>query len=120
MLAQGLVLFTSLVAAVSASTGRGTAYYQYGVAGSCGQVHSDSDLIAAIANGKSYCGKQIRAKNTGSNDGVGGLGNELTVTVADTCPSCGAGDVDFSIGAWNQLTNNSPLGTFNVEWEFIN
>jgi expansin (peptidoglycan-binding protein) len=63
-----------------------------------------------------YCGRYIQATNTGSNDGVGGKGNTLTVLVADTCPGCGENDLDFSIGAWNALTGNAPYGTFNVEW----
>jgi hypothetical protein len=65
-----------------------------------------------------YCGQQIFVTNMGSDDPtVGGQGNTLTVTVADTCPTCdGDGSVDFSIGAWNQLTNSSPLSTFNIQW----
>lgn len=62
------------------------------------------------------CGRQIRATNTGSNDGVGGAGNSIIATVQDTCESCGQGDVDFSIGAWNALTNSAPFGTFDVSW----
>jgi hypothetical protein len=63
-----------------------------------------------------YCGATIVATNAGSDDGVGGAGNSITVTVADTCPSCGDYDIDFSVGAWNALTNNAPYGTFELEW----
>ena len=63
-----------------------------------------------------YCGRYIKATNIGSNDGVGGDGNVVDVLVQDTCESCGEGDVDFSLGAWNELTNNAEPGTFTVSW----
>ena len=107
-------------------TGIGTAFYQEGGAGSCGVYNSDDAIIAALTNfymdnqsPSPYCGQQIFVTNMGSDDQtVEGQGNTLTVTVADTCPTCigGQGSVDFSIGAWNKLTNNSPLSTFNVQW----
>ena len=103
--------------------GRGTVYTQGGATGSCGHVNSDNAIIAAISNywmqnesPGPFCGRRIQATNTGSNDGVGGQGNTVTVLVQDTCPSCGENDIDFSIGAWNQLTNGAPFGTFNVQW----
>lgn len=104
-------------------SGRGTVYDQDGATGSCGQANPDSSIIAAISNAwmdnqspSQYCGRQIRAQNVGSNSGTGGQGNTVTVTVADTCPSCGQGDIDFSVGAWNELTNNALPGTFEVSW----
>lgn len=63
-----------------------------------------------------YCGSQIQVQNVGSDSGTGGQGNTLTVTVADTCPGCGQGDIDFSVGAWNILTNNAAPGTFEINW----
>ncbi|KAL1965839.1 hypothetical protein VTN77DRAFT_5160 [Rasamsonia byssochlamydoides] len=128
MFAKSLALLTAFLAAASAQVynGRGTPYTQDGVAGSCGQYHSDSDLIVALSNywmqdeyQSPYCGKQIKATNTGSNDGVGGAGNSVIVTVADTCPGCGESDLDFSVGAWDILTNSAPFAEFNVEWEFL-
>ena len=86
-------------------------------------ANPDSAIIVALGNfwmNGEYqapdCGRTIIATNTGSNDGVGGAGNSIRATVADTCESCGEGDVDFSIGAWNALTNNAPFGTFDVSW----
>ncbi|MCJ1236250.1 hypothetical protein MMC14_004228, partial [Varicellaria rhodocarpa] len=100
-------------------TGRGTTYDQGGAAGSCGTVYPDSAIICALGTywmdqSPNYCGRTIQAKNVGSNDGVGGNGNTVTVKVVDTCESCGEGDVDFSLGAWNELTNNAAPGTFSV------
>ncbi|KAL6872724.1 Non-catalytic module family expansin [Trichoderma novae-zelandiae] len=108
--------------------GTGTVYDQLGAAGSCGQVHSDDDLIVALTpswqgNGfpPKYCGRKVFIQNTGSNDGVGGQGRTVIATVEDTCPGCPSADsIDLSHGAWNQLTNFAPFGTVNIEWHFCN
>ena len=104
-------------------SGLGTIYEQGGGIGSCGQANPDSAFIVAISNafqqGQSpgpMCGRQISVRNTGSNDGVGGAGNAITVTVADTCPSCDQNHLDLSVGAWNQLTGNAPYGTVFIDW----
>ena len=51
-------------------------------------------------------------------------GRSVTVTVVDECPigsnpTCTAGHIDLSRGAWNQLTGNAP-GTqiFGVNWRY--
>jgi hypothetical protein len=38
------------------------------------------------------------------------------VTVADTCSACGPDDINFSVGAWDSLTDNATAGTFNAQW----
>ncbi|KAG5205876.1 Barwin-like endoglucanase [Trichophyton interdigitale] len=97
------------------STGRGTIYYQMGAAGSCGAVHGDGDYIVALGPNymkgpnSPYCGRRISAKNTSN-------GKTVTVTVADTCPTCGPGDIDFALGPWNALTNNASPGVFPLSW----
>ena len=52
-------------------------------------------------------------------------GRTVTVTVVDECPigsnpTCTAGHIDLSRGAWNQLTGNAP-GTqiFGVNWRYV-
>ncbi|CZR68602.1 uncharacterized protein PAC_18501 [Phialocephala subalpina] len=107
--------------------GTGTVYLQGGNAGSCGETNPDSAIIAAIGNfwmddesPGPYCGRLIQITNTGSNDGVGGDGNVVTVQVEDTCPSCGEGDIDLSVGAWDKLTNSAAFGTFEISWHFCN
>ncbi|OXV08188.1 hypothetical protein Egran_04050 [Elaphomyces granulatus] len=121
MLPQVMLALTVVLGLASANTGRGTVYYQHGVTGSCGQANPDDAIIAAIGDswmdGESpspYCGRQIQVTNIGSDDQVGGAGNTLTVTVADTCSTCGPDDIDFSVGAWDSLTDNA--GTFNAQW----
>jgi len=85
--------------------GVATFFYQNGVAGACGQVHSDSDLIAAIdqqrygdaSQKSSLCGKQVHIVNTEN-------GNSVVVTIADDCPSCENGNsIDLSTGAFDKL-----------------
>ncbi|EZG10889.1 hypothetical protein A7C99_0281 [Trichophyton rubrum] len=99
------------------SSGRGTIYYQMGAAGSCGAVHGDGDYIVALGPNymkgpkSPYCGRRISAKNTSN-------GKTVTVTVADTCPTCGPGDIDFALGPWNALTNNASPGVFPLSWHF--
>lgn len=97
------------------STGKGTVYYQENTAGSCGKVNGEDSKIVALSKTymKSFnspnCGKNIKVKNTSN-------GKTLTLPVADTCDGCGANDVDFSLGAWNVLTDNAAPGTFPVSW----
>ena len=65
------------------------------------------------------CGWIIYVINKGSDDGVGGKGNGVTVTVADTCSACDSTYLDLSIGAWNLLTDSDLFGTINIEWYWI-
>lgn len=66
------------------------------------------------------CNRQIIATNRGSDDLVGGKGNSVTVTVKDTCPECDETHLDFSVGAWNILTNSAAFGTINIDWHVLN
>ncbi|KAL1959466.1 hypothetical protein VTO42DRAFT_1911 [Malbranchea cinnamomea] len=98
--------------------GRGTVYEQLGAHGSCGEKHSDSDIIVALSNewmqGQSpapYCGRKVRAKNKDN-------GKTIIAKVADTCMGCGKKDLDFSVGAWNKITGGAPWGVFPVEWDW--
>jgi hypothetical protein len=63
-----------------------------------------------------YCSRLIHVTNKGSNDNVGGAGNTIVVAVADTCPGCGENDLDFAVGVWNVLTDNSTFAECNLEW----
>lgn len=76
----------------------------------------DSMIVAMSPAHGNMCGRQLRVSNVGSNDGVAGAGQIITVTVMDTCPSCGADDLDFSVGAWNAITNGAAPGTFTAAW----
>ncbi|KAG9228854.1 Non-catalytic module family expansin [Amylocarpus encephaloides] len=107
--------------------GLGTVYTQQGGTGSCGQKNPDSAHIVALSNfwqkGQSpgpFCGRKVQVTNTGSNSGTGGAGRTIIATVQDTCPSCDENHIDFSVGSWNQLTNNAAFGTVNIKWHFCN
>ncbi|RDL31763.1 uncharacterized protein BP5553_09165 [Venustampulla echinocandica] len=102
-----------------AHSGIATVYTQQGGTGACGIVNPDSARIAAVANGKAYCGRQIQMTNTGGHNGVGGKGKVITTTVQDVCPSCDANHVDLSVGSWDDLTDSSPWGVTNIECAMI-
>jgi expansin (peptidoglycan-binding protein) len=80
-----------------------TYFYQNGVAGACGTVHSDSDFVAALDSStygdtgsqSSYCGKTIR---------VTWQDKSVDVVVADACPTCAnPSSVDLSVAAFQAL-----------------
>ena len=90
-----------------------TFFYQNGVAGACGTVHSDSDLIAAMDSERygsgSLCGQQVTITNTDN-------GKSVTVTIADECPTCTNGNsIDLSTGAFDQIADESS-GIVPISW----
>jgi rare lipoprotein A (peptidoglycan hydrolase) len=100
--------------------GFATYFYQNGVAGACGTVHSDNDMIAAI-DGDRYgdlsarsalCGKQVRLTNTKNQKSV-------TVTIADACPTCdNSNSIDLSKGAFEQIATLDE-GIVPITWSFV-
>jgi hypothetical protein len=101
------------------SGGFATFFYQNGVAGACGTVHSDSDLIAAIDAARygntgvksGLCGKQVSITNTQNH-------NTVVVTIADACPTCdNSNSIDLSVAAFQKL---GPLseGLLPIVWSF--
>lgn len=100
--------------------GFATFFYQNGVAGACGTVHKDTDLIAAIDGDRygnlgersSLCGKQVSITNTKNNKSV-------TVTIADACPTCDNGNsIDLSTAAFQKIATLDE-GLVPITWEFI-
>jgi expansin len=91
--------------------------------------NGDGDAVTGIVNPTLFA-----AMNTQNYDTAGACGacvemnyqgRSVTVTVVDECPigsnpTCTAGHIDLSRGAWNQLTNNAP-GTqiFGVNWRMV-
>ncbi|GAA5898673.1 hypothetical protein JCM8208_004729 [Rhodotorula glutinis] len=96
-------------------TGRGTYYYQYGTAGSCGNVASDSDYVVALSytqvDGGAHCGQKVQLTNTAN-------GKSVTATVADTCPGCVFGAIDLSEGAFLQL-GTLDQGVLPLSWHYV-
>ncbi|KAL1747526.1 Non-catalytic module family EXPN protein [Schizophyllum fasciatum] len=97
-------------------TGTATFFYQNGVAGSCGTVHADSDYVAAMTPGEygrsgDICGKSVHITNTET-------GQEVDVTVADTCPTClQSSDIDLSEAAFNAI-GKPEHGVESIKWHY--
>ncbi|GAA5910933.1 hypothetical protein JCM6882_001935 [Rhodosporidiobolus microsporus] len=99
--------------------GQATFFYQYGVAGACGKVHSDSDKVVALAmnlygsasNAAPDCGRQIEIKNEKT-------GQSTVATVADACPGCGDSHIDLSVGAFDAI-GTQDQGVVPISWKFI-
>ncbi|BGO88836.1 hypothetical protein NBRC10512_002192 [Rhodotorula toruloides] len=94
-------------------TGQATYYYQYGVAGSCGNYNSDSDYIVAVNAAQmnsGWCGKTVHITNTAT-------GASITATIADTCPGCAEQSLDLSQGAFDALGSESQ-GVLPISWGF--
>lgn len=101
--------------------GFGTYFYQNGVAGACGTVHSDSDLIVAMDVAQygftgvqsSLCGKQVQIFNDAN-------GKSVVATVADACPTClNNNSIDLSVGTFQQLADLSE-GMIHISWKLLN
>ncbi|THU82740.1 barwin-like endoglucanase [Dendrothele bispora CBS 962.96] len=100
--------------------GFGTYYYQNGVAGACGTVHSDNDLIVAMdvaqygytGQKSNLCGKKVQIFNNKNNKSV-------TCTIADACPTCNNGNsIDMSVAAFQQVADLSE-GLISISWKLL-
>ncbi|KAJ4479992.1 barwin-like endoglucanase [Lentinula aciculospora] len=94
--------------------GFGTFFYQKGVAGACGTVHSDYDLVLAMDSAiysQDLCGKWVTITNTDT-------GVSVTAVIADECPTCiNANSIDMSLGAF--LTIGAlATGQLNIQWSY--
>ncbi|KAK6510008.1 hypothetical protein TWF481_004722 [Arthrobotrys musiformis] len=98
-------------------------FYDAGL-GSCGETHSNSDLICALSkvtmsltaganpNLNPMCGTKIRVMSASNPTGV-------IVSIVDTCPGCaGAYDLDLTPAVFDQL--GDPLaGVIDVTWDYV-
>jgi len=99
--------------------GFATFYEQGGVAGACGDFHSDSDFVAAL-DFRRYgdvdaqspeCGKTIHITNDNN-------GKSVDVLVVDACPTCvNENCIDLSPAAFNTIAE--PVeGMVPISWTF--
>ncbi|KIK68502.1 hypothetical protein GYMLUDRAFT_35932 [Collybiopsis luxurians FD-317 M1] len=102
------------------SGGFATYFWQNGVAGACGTVHSDSDMISAIdvarygdtGTESELCGKYVKITNTNNQKTV-------TVMIADACPTCNNDNsIDLSYGAFTSIATEAE-GMVPITWEFV-
>ncbi|GAA5960738.1 hypothetical protein JCM3765_007312 [Sporobolomyces pararoseus] len=94
-------------------SGRATFYTQGGVAGSCGNVNGDYAQIVALnspQNPGAHCGQWVTIKNTEN-------GKTTSAMVADTCPSCGYGSLDLSLGVFDALGSRDQ-GVLPITWSW--
>ncbi|EFP81210.2 hypothetical protein PGT21_019717 [Puccinia graminis f. sp. tritici] len=99
--------------------GWATYFTQNQIAGACGKVHQDTDVIVALDYRRygalnkvsKYCGKKVRIT---SGD------KTIEATVADACPTClNHNCLDLSEGAFKKLGVTVQEGMKPITWKFI-
>ncbi|KEP50967.1 rare lipoprotein A-like double-psi beta-barrel protein [Rhizoctonia solani 123E] len=104
----------------SYSGGFATYFYQNGVPGACGKVHSDNDYIVAVdfrqygdlGKTSDLCGKKLRITNKSN-------GKTVDCTVADACPTCAnPNSLDLSEGAFKAL-DALDTGMFEMSYTYL-
>ncbi|GAA5877276.1 hypothetical protein JCM16303_006225 [Sporobolomyces ruberrimus] len=105
---------TQAPASYGGNSGHATFYSQGGAAGSCGSVAGDYDMVvamsAAFGSNNQYCGRSVTIRNTQN-------GKTVTARVADTCPGCGYGSLDLSMGAFAAI-GSYDQGVLPISWSF--
>ncbi|ORY83498.1 RlpA-like double-psi beta-barrel-protein domain-containing protein-containing protein [Leucosporidium creatinivorum] len=108
---------SSAASSVTPFTGQATFFYQYGVAGACGNVNADSTPLVALdwrlygnLNQESqYCGRSLTITNTDN-------GKSVVAIVADACPSCASQySLDLSTGAFDAI-GDQDTGVLPISW----
>ncbi len=66
--------------------------------------------------GAGNCGRCAIVKCDDSRCGT--YKKEVKVMIVDSCPICKSGDLDFSLPAWNDVTNNYNPDRFKISWEW--
>jgi hypothetical protein len=92
-------------------SGRAT-YFAVGL-GACGWNNVASDYIVAL-NTAQY-GSGSPGPECGKSITISYNGNTATATIADECPSCGYGDLDFSQGLFEHFAS-TDVGQFQMSW----
>jgi len=100
--------------------GVATYFFQNGVAGACGRVHGDYDMICAM-DARRYgdtgvrsplCGRTVRITNTRN-------GKSVTAYVADACPTCeNSNSIDLSMGAFQSIADPAE-GVVPIVWQML-
>ncbi|KAM5535894.1 hypothetical protein V8D89_010512 [Ganoderma adspersum] len=94
-------------------TGRGT-FFEVGL-GACGKVNKDSDHIVAIPSslfaGGKHCKQKVLIKNKKN-------GKTAVADVRDSCPGCGANDIDMSPSLFKSLGATLNDGVIPITWHF--
>ncbi|GAA5885300.1 hypothetical protein JCM6882_009559 [Rhodosporidiobolus microsporus] len=94
-------------------SGKATYFYQNGNPGSCGVWNQDSTYLVAVNAAQmnsGLCGKTVRIRNNAN-------GKTITALVQDTCPGCGYGSLDLSVGAFGAL-GSYDSGVLPISWSY--
>lgn len=103
------------------SHGKATFYDTEMSQGNCGWWSTNGDHIVALNTAQygntdevsHYCGRLLRVVNKQN-------GKVRHAVVADSCPTCEAGDLDMSKGLFADLNGgNMDEGIFPIEWSVI-
>ncbi len=97
----------------TARTGEGTFYNGSGVVNCSYEGITDEMLIAAL-NTTDYGS----ADWCGACASVQGPNGEVMVRIVDSCPSCAAGDLDFSPAAFDLIADR-VAGRVDITWTFV-
>ncbi|WFD36897.1 hypothetical protein MCUN1_003788 [Malassezia cuniculi] len=102
-------------------SGQATFYNAEESAGNCGWWNNNGDHIVALNTVQygstdyvsDWCGKLVRIVNTEN-------GKVRHAVIADSCPGCGEGSLDLSMGLFADLNEgNMDEGIFPIEWTVI-
>ena len=78
-----------------------------------GHALYENAQVSSNPNDNPYCGKKISAT-------LPSTGKTVTVTVVDKCSGCNDNSLDFSGGAWDDITNSAePTRYTNLNWNFL-
>jgi len=127
------LFFVFGVQSAVAFTGQATWYHISNPAGgppqpgACGQIHTDSGFVAAVAhdvydsypgaganpNTNPICGKKIKVTYL-----VNGVNRVIVVKVVDRCADCPGLNIDLSPVAFSVLADQSVGRLSGVEWDY--
>ncbi|KAK7460920.1 hypothetical protein VKT23_008848 [Stygiomarasmius scandens] len=111
--AAALAALSFFPIAAMAQSGSGSATFFNPGLGACGFTNTDSDFIVAVSSqifNSGLCNRQMNVNFQGRN---------VQVTVVDSCPGCGAGDIDLSPAAFSQLASLDAGRIQPVQWNIV-
>ncbi|KAB5588834.1 putative effector protein [Ceratobasidium theobromae] len=90
--------------------------------GACGQMHYDSELVAAIGHSlyeeMMVDGNPNHGKACGKTAKVTWKGKSVTVKIVDMCMGCGDHDIDLSPAAFQKLADLDVGQLVGTSWKF--
>ncbi|GAA6023688.1 hypothetical protein JCM11491_005273 [Sporobolomyces phaffii] len=99
----------------SSYSGQATWFTQDGNPGSCGKWNNDNTPLVALNQAMvnsmgNKCNSYVTIRNSNN-------GKTVRAVVADTCPGCGWGSLDLSLGAFKAI-GDLNAGVLPITWSF--